>query len=99
MDIEERDTKVQAAPAPCHGAVPAAPPPSRLTSWLVAALLVAAVAVLRFGVLSGRVLPVAYGVPLVACVAFRRRSILWAMVATFSAMSLLKFGWTWKGDS
>src|SRR5689334_13414035 len=100
MDVHpEQETEAGISPAPPVGAAPPSPPsPPLLISWLIAAALVVAVAVLRFGVLPHQVLPVAYGVPLVACVALRRRSILWAMVLAFSAISLAKFVWLWHGD-
>jgi signal transduction histidine kinase len=95
MDIKEPDFRVASTPAPrAHGA-PAAGP-SLLASVLIAAALVAVTGVLRFAVLPGRVLPVAYGVPLVACVYLRRRSILWAMVLAFTAMSAAKFAIDWR---
>jgi PAS domain S-box-containing protein len=56
-------------------------------------------AVLRLIVFHDRVMPVAYGVPLVLFVWLRHRGLLWLTVAAFTAISFVKFFWILPSDA
>ncbi len=60
-------------------------------SVLLSIALLGLMAWLRLSVFPHRVLPVAYGVPLLICIWFRRRSILWGMVAGFTVITAIKY--------
>lgn len=65
-------------------------PPLAL-SVVLCALVVAGVAFIRLVLVPGKLVPIAYGVPLFLCVWFRDRRLLWCMAAGLLAISFVKF--------
>src|SRR5437762_1433159 len=56
-------------------------------------LMVAVMAYLRLAVGGAKVLPIAFGVPLVAAAWFRDRRLVWGMVVAFTGVSIIKYGY------
>ena len=65
------------------------PPP--LLSALVALSVIALVAFLHLAPEHSTLLPIAYGMPLLVCLWFRRQLIVWAMVAAFTVISAMQY--------
>src|SRR5947199_345553 len=65
--------------------------PSLGVSLLIAAAVLAVVAYVRLVLLPKNVLPIAYGVPLLICIWFRDRRILWGLVAGFMLITFIKY--------
>jgi hypothetical protein len=62
--------------------------------WLAITVSVVAIigmAVLRLVIFPHKVVPIAYGVPLILFVWLRHRGLLWFTVAAFTAISVIKF--------
>ena len=43
-------------------------------------------------------LPIAYGVPLIICIWFRNRPILWSMAASFTFITFVRYAFLWTSD-
>jgi len=65
--------------------------PSPALSILVAGIVVALTAYVRLELLPQHILPIAYGVPLLLCLWFNDRRILWAMAMVFAAVTGIKY--------
>ena len=64
--------------------------------WVAVVFSIAAITVMagmRLVMLQDKVLPIAYGVPLVLFVWLRNRRLLWFTVAAFTVISITKFFW------
>src|SRR4051794_13814739 len=64
--------------------------------WLAVTLTIAiviAMATLRLVLFGDKLLPIAYGVPLLVFVWLRHRGLLWFTVASFTVISVVKFFW------
>ena len=74
-------------------------PPSilrRPPAWVAVAVCVGAIVVmaaLRLGMFPDRILPIAYGIPVVLFVWLRQRPLLWLAVLAFTAISTVKYFW------
>ncbi len=74
-------------------------PPSAITlqrpgfavSLIACIVLVAVMAFLRLSVWAGHLFPVAYGMPLIICVLFRDKRLLWGMAVAFATITFIKF--------
>lgn len=67
--------------------------PSWSASLVVCTVLVAIMGWLRLSVLADDVVPLAFGLPLLACLWTRNRLLLWLMVVALAILSLVKFAW------
>jgi signal transduction histidine kinase len=73
--------------------LPGRRPPPLWLAVVVCVGIVVAMAALRLIAVPHKVLPIAYGVPLLVFVWLRQRALLWFTVAAFSVISLAKFFW------
>jgi PAS domain S-box-containing protein len=59
----------------------------------VCAALIAIMLIIRLGLFSHRVMPIAFGMPLVTFVWLRDRRLLWLTVCAFAATTIAKYSW------